>query len=210
MGLSRTQAWWVAAAILGMAAGVGYLRRGPSIPESTRTIQWIDGDAPRRIRLYAEPIEAAARWPGLADFLVAVAYIESRGVSHAKGAGGSNRALGWFQIRPDSSRASELGLDPVHALTASEPDQVALAAWYLQRMVTKHAAPGQDPDFLAGRRGWASWSKVDDVDDPGYWQQLAMGYKAAGVPADAMLEGATPQSWPGPSAALQLARGVHA
>jgi hypothetical protein len=206
---TRTQ-WWILAGVLaGGAIYMGTRARRQTIPVSERRIQWVDPDAPRRIRAYASQIERASDWPGLADFLVATAYIESRGNSQVEGVGGDNRALGWFQIRPQSSRAHELGLVPREALKR-EADQVALAAWYLHRMVTKHAAPDQVPDFLAGRRGWSSWSKVDDVDDPGFWKQLSMGYKAAGVHPDAMLEPATPGSWPGPMSALHLTRGVYA
>lgn len=211
--MTTTRAWWIAAAVLGLAAGYAAIRSRPGprafVPESDARIVWKDPDAPRRIRAYAAPIEAAAGWPGLGDFLVAVAYIESRGNSQA-GRDTGNLARGWGGMRPKSSSADKLGLDPAVALK-TEPDSVALSADYAHRM-GKHAAPGQVPDWLAIRRGWASFALVDEVDNPGFWRQLAMGYKAAGVPASQMLQPAFPAGyhWPGVAAVLEAARGVSA
>ena len=199
-----TAYWGVAAALVVGAIYAATTSRG-SVPESDRRIVWSDPDAPRRIRAYAAPIENLTGWDGLGDYLVAVAYIESRGNSQAGGDTG-NVARGWGGMRPESSRADELGLDPAVALK-TEADSVALSAWYAYRMLG-YASDDQVADWLAVRRGWASYSKVDETDNPGYWKQLSMGYKAAGVPADRMLNRASPRSWPGPAAVLQAARGA--
>jgi len=202
--------WWGAAIVLGFAA-VGVAVRPPRLldvlPESAKRIVWKDPDAPRRIRAHAAPIEAIANWPGLGDFLVAVAYIESRGDSQAGSDAHDNAARGWYGIRPESSRATELGLSPYAALK-DEAQATALAAWYAERM-RKLADPGQVVDWLAIRRGWGLPKDVRAVTHPGYWEQLSMGLKAAGLPASWMLQPAFgPQySWPGPETALAAAEG---
>lgn len=205
--MTRTRTiWWVAAALLAGAALAASSGGRRSIPESTKRIVWKDPDAPRRIRAYAERVEQIADWPGLSTYLVAVAYIESRGNSSAGGDDG-NVARGWFGIRPVSSRAADLGLNPALALK-DEAQSVALAAWYAHRMRAE-ANPGQRMDWLAVRRGWGRPKDVRDTDNPGYWQNLAMGLKAAGVPANFMLEPAFSSSyrWPGIEAVLQAVEG---
>lgn len=169
---------------------------------------WVDPDAPRRIRQLAANLEQAAGWPGLGDYLAGIAWIESRGNAHA-GSDVGNAARGWFGVRPQSAKVGELGLSP--SALKDEADAVALAAWYAHRL-RKYAAPGQQIDWLAVRRGWAYPGKVDDVHDPGYREQLAKGLAAAGVPADFMLRPAFPEGyeWPGIEAALQLTRGAIA
>lgn len=58
---------------------------------------------------YARQAEGALGWPGLADFLDAVAYTESRWTLTAgpPAVGPTNRATGPYQIRPNSAGDSE-------------------------------------------------------------------------------------------------------
>lgn len=209
--MTKQRMWWWVAGILGTAAiATAVFAPRVNIPESERRIQWVDPDAPRRIRAYAAPIEQLVGWPGLGDFLVAVAYIESRGNSQAGSDADTNEARGWYGMRPKSSRATDLGLDPLVVLK-NEADATALAAWYAHRM-RKEALPGQQLDWLAVRRGWGFPKDVRAVDHPGYWKQLSMGLKAAGLPANWMLTPAFTSSydWPGVEAVRQAAKGAYA
>ena len=207
----KTRTWSVVAAALTLGAVGAMALSGTKIPTSDRTIVWKDPDAPRRIRAHASAIEKVARWPGLADFLVAVAYIESRGNSQAGSSDpNSNAARGWYGIRPESGRAGELGLHRTGALK-DEAAATAIAAWYAHRMRAQ-ASPGQVVDWLAVRRGWGYPKDVRDTDHAGYWKQLGMGLKAAGVPADFMLDPAFERdyAWPGMDAVLAASRGAYA
>lgn len=165
---------------------------------------WVDPDAPRRIRLIAAPIEAALGWPGLGDYLAAIAWKESRGSSQAGSSGNNNKARGWFGVRPKSAKLAERGL-PVSVLK-DERKSVALAADYAYRM-KKYGAPDQVVDWLAVDRGWANYWRVPDIYDPGYCNQLARGLVAAGLQPDFMLKPAFSPgfSWPGFDTVLEIA-----
>ena len=190
-----------------------YVGRGISLPKPTPTPDvpkptpgggWADADAPRRIREIARPLEQLFGWRGLGDFLVAVAWTESRGNSQATGDGGASH--GWFQLRRVSSRVGDLGMG-VEALY-DEPLAVALAAWYAKRL-RPYSLKEQVVDWLALRRGWRFPSSVSDVQETkassvrtkGHFSQ---GVSKAGLPQSFMYAPAYPPgySWPGIDAVL--------
>lgn len=175
---------------------------------------WHDTTAPARIRFYADRVERAANWPGLGDFLTAVAWTESRGrsdVCNRRDGCRGNAARGWFQMRPDSARVAELGLGP-DALF-DEPTAVALAAWYAHRL-RKYAATGQRLDWLALRRGWAYPSIVSDELESNprssvVRENFLQALPKSGLPAsfaDTPAFGPS-YSWPGIQTVLAAARG---
>lgn len=170
---------------------------------------WKDEDAPRRIRELAYPIGLATGFEGLGDFLVAVAWTESRGDPRAcRGSCGANSERGWFQLRPNSARVFDLGLG--RDALFDEPTQVALAAWYADRL-RPFAAPGQSIDHLALRRGWVYPSRVSDVAEA-YPRSVvtrkhfAEGIAAAGLPSSFMYTPAfsPTYAWPGIDGILEL------
>lgn len=156
---------------------------------------WVDPDAPRRIREIATPLAKKLNMPGLPEFLIATAWIESRGNPYA-GSDAGNDARGWFGMRPKSARVSDIGLSP-DALKDEEL-AVALAAWYIERL-RPYAASGQEIDWIALRRGWAYPHLVDDVNNPGYKAQFDKGLAAASQPTSFMNKRAflKDYSWPG-------------
>lgn len=172
---------------------------------------WADADAPRRIRQIAKPIEDLVGWPGLGDYLVAVAWTESRGNPRAGGDTG-NVARGWFGMRPASARVSELGL-PASALK-DERYAVALAAWYAHRL-RNYRFSGQVMDWFAVRRGWALPSLVSDVDadnqrSQDVYDRFELAVAKAGLPQSfifrrAFLPG---YQWPGVAAVINAAKGA--
>lgn len=171
---------WAPWVLVGGGAALGLYQRSrrtivPYMPKPGDG--WVDADAPRRIRELAAPIAAAANWPDLPDFLVAVAWTESRGNPRA-GSDVGNAARGWFGLRPDSSRHDDLGL-PVSALK-DERWAVLLAAWYAHRL-QPYAFPGQKIDWLALRRGWALPKLVSDVNETAPVKNYAPGERSADV-----------------------------
>jgi soluble lytic murein transglycosylase-like protein len=197
---------WAAAALaaFGITALLAKAKAAGSAIAPKAGSGWVDRYAPARIRAYAAPIEELANWPGLGDFLVAVAWTESRGnpaaVNH-KEAGSPNVARGWFQLRPSSARVGDLGLGP-DALF-DEPTAVALAAWYAARL-RKFAKSGQKIDWLAVRRGWALPSRVSDTGESNERsvdtrKRFADGVAHADLPSSFMYQRAFPSDyhWPG-------------
>jgi hypothetical protein len=204
--MTERTTWWVAAGIIFAAALVASRIRGPGQSYAVRPVGsgWADGDAPRRIRALAAPIERVARWPGLGDFLVATAWRESRGNPRAFNNSG---ARGWFQLFGNSARVDDIGVAP-SVLNSDEPLQVVLASWYAYRL-RPFASPGQVIDWAAISRGWAYPGLVDDV---GLTQERSRdnlrrfeeGVYKAGLPAGFVHYAAFPSgfAWPGIDAVL--------
>lgn len=134
-----------------------------NIPSTGTFKDWIDPQAPTKIRATATPLEALAQWPNLGNFLAAVSYTESRGNPNAGASDYSNDARGRFGLRPLSAKTVEYGyIDP--NILKKPPIDVVLAADHAARL-EKYADPGQLIDWLAVRRGWARPDLVDDVNE---------------------------------------------
>lgn len=147
---------------------------------------WSDRSAPDRIREIAGPIEETTGWHGLTDFLIAVAWGESRGNQYAcagvsratlDDACSGNKARGWFQNRPSSAYADEYAF-----LVDDDPDlirrdaryAVAFFVWYVYRL-RNYAKKGQTVDWLAIRRGGALPRLVKDVDEEAVVDRIKPG-----------------------------------
>jgi hypothetical protein len=197
----------VAAAVVVGLIVAGSRPAAAAVPRPVGPGQWVDPDAPRRIRELADRIG----WSGLSDFLVAVAYWESRGNSRA-GSDEGNAARGWFGLRPKSARVEDLGLDG-DALK-DEALSVALAAWYAHRvMQPPYAVAGQAIDWLAVRRGWWLPKLVKDgyEAEPGSANvRLALeeSFIKAGMDPMLMYEIADQFAWPGIDAVIAQVRGA--
>lgn len=146
--------------LLGLSLLATTASASPPKPQAGGQGRWVDADAPRRIRALAGRLETLYNWPGLSDFLVAVAYNESLGDPRALDRTGGSR--GWFQLRPTSAGDSRVEENP--ELLFDERWAVVTAADYAWRL-RRYAAPGQRPDWLAIRRGWKYPALVKDVDE---------------------------------------------
>lgn len=203
--MTKRKPWWIVP--VAVVGAIWWTSRGTASaadppPDRRVTGDWVDSDAPRRIRAIARPIEQAANWPGLGDYLAGIAYTESRGNAQA-GKDSGNAARGWFGIRPVSGRVGDLGLSG-DALK-NERYAVALAAWYAHRL-RPYASSGQSIDWLAIRRGWAYPHLVDNVDHPGFLSQLQRGLSNAGSDPSLAHRRAFPPGyqWPGIDTVLAL------
>lgn len=116
--------------------------------------EWVDEDAPRRIRAYAEPIAELLGWWDLPTYLVNVAYTESRGNSRAcKAPCGQGWSRGWFQLRPNSYCYIGSEFTPEEFLE-DEAAQVAIAACHARRLGIVYDEPGQIVQWQDIRHGW--------------------------------------------------------
>ena len=169
---------------------------------STGSLAWKDADAPRRIRAHAATIEAASGWTGLGDYLVALAFTESRGNPRALGDGGNSG--GWFQMKRGAKCVDAMGLTATTLAEAPEELQVLLAACHAHRLGTVWASSGQDVEWRDIRRGWAfpRWVKQSyrgSSDTQNNRNRFDRGIKAAGLPASFATRPAFPPGfeWPG-------------
>ena len=170
---------------------------------------WKDADAPRRIREHAAPIEAASGWVGLGDFLVALAFTESRGNPRALGDGGTSG--GWFQMKSSAKCVDALGLTASELSQAPEALQVVLAACHAHRLGTVWMSQGQDVEWRDIRRGWRfpRWVQAayrTRSESRNTHKRFLQGIKAAGLPASFATGTAFPAgfNWPGLSGLLDL------
>lgn len=178
---------------LGVGVIAGALLGSPRL--SVTAGGWKDGDAPRRIEGYARQVERLTGWSGLTEFLMAVAWYESRGDSSAiNNPQDPNSAAGWFQLRPQSAMADRGDV-------LDEGTSVALAADYAQRL---RKWSSTEPDWLALRRGWAYPRLVDDTGEADarskkVRENFVKALDAVGVPRSFMYRNAFPSgfSWPG-------------
>lgn len=201
---------------VGLAAGYGLLRhfRKPTVavspasstpgtdsPHGPTTGDWVNPNAPNEIRAIAAPLEQLAHWPNLGNYLAAISYIESRGNNEAGSSENNNKARGWFGGRPESMNTAEYGFVSPNILK-DKIASVVLAADYAKRL-RPYGDEGQVLDWLAIRRGWAKPSLVNDVNDPGFSEQLATGLEKVGLPREFMFLPAFPDDfeWPGFDAA---------
>lgn len=185
-------------------------RRGPprrKTPPAPRAGDgaWVDPDAPRRIRELAAQVEdAVGGWPGFADFLVAVAYWESRGAADAVNPeGGPNAARGWFQIRRKTANHPAVLANP--DLLLDERVAVAMAADLAYRHALRAVRGGTPVTWGAIRRGWRLPKLVVDETSAasrGVGQRFAQALSAVGLPASFADEPAMPNDWPGRDAVM--------
>jgi hypothetical protein len=176
---------------------------------TTGNVNWKDADAPSRIRQYAAPIEAAAGWEGLGDFLVALAFTESRGNSQALGDGGNSG--GWFQMKKGARCVDAMGLTATELSKSSEGLQVLLAACHAHRLGTAWQSSGQAVEWRDVRRGWAfpKWVKESyrqSSETKNNRTRFARGIRAAGLPASFANRRTFPSGfeWPGLSELLTM------
>lgn len=105
---------------------------------------------------------------GLDDFLLGVAYGESRFNPFVQNGTSRNSARGLFQLRADSAFRNNNGL----AKYRSRPDLLLNPYWnfvaavdYAARGIQVANSKGGDPDWLAIRRWWAYPHLVHDYDE---------------------------------------------
>ena len=172
---------------------------------------WAWKYAPEWILYLGGLIEDATGWINLPEFLLAVAWTESRGNPFAcHGECKPNSARGLYQGRPKSFLVGDLEGYPsdllfdIHWATA-------LATWYIWRL-RNWGFSGQTIDWLAVRRGFAYPRLVSDVNetaevsgfDPGERskdtrRRFENALAAVGLPDEFMYERAYPPGlgWPG-------------
>lgn len=160
--------------------------------------RWKDPDAARRIRELAGPIERAFGWPGLGDYLVAVAWTESRGQSSAFREG--ENARGWFQIHAPTADDPRVTANP--DLLYDERWAVAIAADLAGRLGRRWGVQrGYNPDWEGIRRGWKLPRLVPDyrLTDPvsrRVHDNFVKAIARAGLPDDFRRRSAIPSRWP--------------
>ena len=175
---------------------------GAAAPSATADPNW----APQIRRVVAQIETVTGPWPGLADYLIAVAYWES---SHRDGTPpnpnacrapcGPNSERGLFQIRP-STAGVESNPDILYDPTVA----VAAATDLVYRLATKWDAPGQTVDWLAIRRGWRLPKLVKDTGEAntasaGVRERFIQALEGVGLSSGFMQRPALPagMSWPG-------------
>lgn len=180
-----------------------------SAPSSPRTEPTAGGEGLSQVRSIASRIEERWGWTHLSDFLVAVAWTESRGNSQA-GRWTGNLAVGWFGMRPNTALIGELGLTREDM---RRPDvQVALAA-YLAWRLRKYRDPGQTITWYDIRRGWALPVLVarSNANAPRSLEVLERWEKSirdTGIPDISNARAIPPGfQWPGFDAVLETAQG---
>lgn len=198
------------------AAAVAALLLGGSASASPG---WVPGTWQGEIRRYASQIETVTGpWPGLGDYLVAVAFWES---SHRDGSKpnpsaceppcSSSSARGWYQIQPPTAGH---GAEQSPQLLFSPPWSTAAAADLIYRLNRNRAGPGQTPDWLAIRRGWKMPARVSDVPEEqslsaGVRERFAQALEGIGLNPGFMYQRAVPAGlhWPGFDAVLAAVEG---
>jgi len=194
---------WLAA---GALVGAAMLLRSSSAVGSTSPGRTVLNAT--SLRLMARPVERLLRQPGLADFLAATAYTESRFNTRATNHLGFR---GLFQMTASTSRVADAGGD---ANSLYSPRwSIALVAWYISRL-RSYAAHGQVIDWLAVRRGMAYPYLVADVGEHeersrAVRDRFEQGLRAVGLHLSFAHQRAFPPgyNWPG-IAAVMSAVGV--
>lgn len=158
--------WIIPAAVGGLVLLGGFAVASTS---TTMTVpgkgKWVDATASARIRELGDRIEAVLGWGGLSTYLVATAYLESKGNSSA--VGDQQRSWGWFQIRKTAKCMIDLGLEGPE-LVGDEPLQIAVAACHARRLGIVYDSPGQLVQWGDIRRGWKypKWVAEEYRTDP--------------------------------------------
>jgi len=153
--------------------------------KSTTTGPYSREDARVLASRTAEQIEAAYGVEGLADYLDAVAYWESR--FNPTVAGDNGRSVGLYQLRPPYMFTEKRGI--AYAMPRAEiilRDPVlstVIASDHAVRAVRRARQLGARGDWLAVRRWWKFPSLVDDdnEDEEVVYGGKSYGYPSAGV-----------------------------
>lgn len=163
----------------------------------------------RLLRAYGETLELTLTWPGLADFLDATAYTESRWSPRAGASKvGTNGAIGAYQFRPNSAfTKKEWGWNKAEKIAHGELlldplISTAAAVDYLRRV---HAYPGANgatmgslraslayPNFVGGRSHANNKSRYDKA-----IRNFVIALGKAGLPASFASQAAYPAGWGG-------------
>ncbi len=194
------------------AAGSGQAQQCP-VPVNASDIR----EMARRVEAVTGP------WPGLADYLVAVAFWESSGRDggpsnacacekwHTGGKCKPNAARGLYQIRPVTADVPGVVDNP--AWLYDPAFATAAATWLIWRL-QKNRSPGRAVNWLAIRRGWKLPSLVTDE-----WEENPKSAKtrenfkrslqSVGIPVSFMFQRAMPAGlvWPGFNAVLAAIKG---
>ena len=176
------------------------------------------------VRAMAGRVEAVTGpWPGLGDYLVAVAYWESSHRDgqpsnacaceswHTQGQCKPNAARGLFQIRPVTADVPGTTANPEWLY---EPAfAVATAAWLIWRL-QQNRSPGRAADWLGIKRGWklprlVSDEWEEDPRSPKVRENFKRALQGSGIPTGFMFKRAIPAGmvWPGFETVLAAVRG---
>lgn len=185
----------------GSSTGKGWLRRG-------NKLSCKDPRARDAVRTIARDFEKAYKIEGLATFLDALGWRESRFNPCAKGDGGAS--LGMFQ-----QQASNLD-GPLASFRASWPNRVRdplfsviVATYHIVKAVSRYESKnGQPPEWLAVRRWWKYPILVHDDDEtnpnsPGIRERFAEALQATGHPEAFMFTRPMIGHYPGTPAVLE-------
>ncbi len=186
--------------LLVVASGVG--------GTASRAGRTIKGANRRLLRDMGEKLEREIEWPGLADFLDATAYTESR---WSPGAGtkkvGTNGAIGAYQIRPKSAfTRREWGQDfdrVGHGADLLDPIvNTAAIVDYMRRVFPYKNAPSADwarmraalayPHYIGGRDRARSKKRFDAA-----VARFSTGLEKTGTPQSFARRPAYPPGWGG-------------
>lgn len=191
----------VALAIGGaLALSAGTARaEGPITKEERREYR-------RRAREVSEEIESLYGIDGLADYLDAVAYWESKW--NPVVAGDGSRSIGLYQMQAGTAFRQSNGLTdlrPQAGTILRDPTKATiLAADYAVNRVKVSRRAGGPGDWFAVRRGWylpASTADVDGSTYPQAWDRVLRNFtkalKAVGLPVDFMYRTPDVSGYPG-------------
>ncbi len=194
---SRARAWiaWGSAVAAGLVALGAFALVSASPGKLDRKSE------KAKVRELGERVEAMGILPGFADFLVAVAFIESRFNPEAAGKSGE---FGWFQLLPGSAFNSKNGLGGLSKarkveLLKSRPWAVASAADFARRLIP-FAAPAQVVTFYNLRHGWKRPRLIAETESTGAAKnalQLTNAAIKTGVPVEALDRVVELGDWPG-------------
>lgn len=160
----------------------------------------------RRIREIGDEVTRLYGIEGMADYLDAVAYWESRYSPGVAGDGG--RSIGMFQMQAGTAFRQSNGLTDLRPRAESilrDPTKATLLAVdYAVNRVKRSRQAGGPGDWFAVRRGWrlpASTSDVDGSQYPDVWDKVqdhfAQALKAVGLPTSFMYRKPDVSGYPG-------------
>jgi len=135
----------------------------------------------------AEQIEARYGVAGLADYLDAVAFWESRWNPEVGGDGG--KSIGLYQMRPPymftAQRGTAYALPRGGQILRDPVLSTVIASDHVVRAVRRAKQLGGRGDWLAVRRWWKYPSLVDDDDET---EEVVYGTKSYGFPSAGVRE----------------------